>query len=250
MVYLLVLSFTVAMAHALKEKSFQQHGITRHGGPPIDFNPGTDCSESRTKGGPSRTGDRSFYRHFPVTIAILPTSTVEPTCAAITVTHSGNISLSTISLTTIVTSIEIITRTLPPSTDAPKTITVERTATSVSTTTYPTPISTVVPSPGCYTSGIKPTPNPAYCNGKDCEITFEKGAVVHWELLTNRTPLVTYYIHSTCMAVVCNTTEFSQYYYRSATSCDMPPCPSNSLNCECDIVVGPIRLPDGRITSV
>jgi hypothetical protein len=158
--------------------------------------------------------------------------------------------VSTVFLTSIVTWIEIITRVLPAPAKAPKTITIERTLPPSLLITTQTQTTYENTSPYCDASGVAPTPDAAFCSGRDCEITFEKGAIIHWELLSNRTPLVTHYLHSTCVAVVCNTTEFTQYYYTSLTSCDLPPCPSNSLNCECNIVVGPIRLPDGRITSV
>lgn len=177
-------------------------------------------------------------------LASFPSNQVSP---PVTVPQPGFQSISTIYLTSIVSWIEVVTHTLQPAPNA--TVTIEQTRT-VPSTVYQPHTTTEIPPAVCHDSGAVPTPNAAVCNGKDCGITFEKGAIIHWELLTNRTPLVTHYLHSTCVAVVCNTTEFSLYYSRTATSCDRPPCPSNSLNCECNIVIGPIRLPDGRFTSV
>ncbi|CZT17866.1 uncharacterized protein RCC_03702 [Ramularia collo-cygni] len=171
-----------------------------------------------------RTGSKShFFGH--------------PFCS-ITVTSPGVVSISTVIVTSIITQIEVTTHILSVPTTT--TITDEWTSPTIHSRS----------SPACEPPGTTPAGNAAYCNGKGCEITFDKGAIVHWELLTNRTALVTHYLHNTCMDVVCNTMEFNLYYSRSATSCDRPPCPSNSLNCECNIVVGPFVLPDGRITTV
>lgn len=221
--------------------------ISREGpgnGGPLNFPPlVSTCSDETWAAGVSRPQQTHPFSFLPPVTTVSPSFIVEPTWPLVTETLPGIVSITTV--TSITTWIEVITQTLPAST-----ITVERTLLLPSETTCQTPTTTKSPTKACFSLGTTPIPNSAYCNGEDCEITFEKGAIVHWELLTNRTPLVTHYLHSTCVAVVCNTTEFSQYYYRSATSCDLPPCPSNSLNCECNIVVGPVRLPDGRITSV
>lgn len=54
---------------------------------------------------------------------------------------------------------------------------------------------------------------------------------------------------ATCITTSCNTAAFNKYY-KTTASCALPPCPSNTVNCDCDFVVGPIRLPGGKITSM
>lgn len=246
------LPLIVAVAYALEGREIVNEENPRDIRPPFPFPPESDCgNETRTAGMARPHGGRSFTPIAPsITTSSSSSLIVQPTLPPVTITRTGAVSISTVFVTSIVTWIEVITRTPPASTYAPITITVERSVPFPSATICPKPTTSKSPTLVCRSSGTTATPDTSFCNGKSCGITFEKGAIVHWELLSNRTPLVTHYLHSTCMDVVCNTTEFSRYYYRTVTSCDMPPCPSNSLNCECNIVVGPIRLPDGRITSV
>lgn len=217
-----------------------------HGGPPNFLISGSDCENRTWTDGLGRpTNSQPFNRSPSITTSNSPSTVIEH--PSINAPYPGSVSISTVFLTSIITLIDTVSPTCPASIGT--TVAVERTVPAPTTICKPHTI-TEIPSPACYSSGTSPTADAAVCNGKDCEITFEKGAIVHWEPLTSRTPLVTHYLQSTCVSVVCNTTKFSLYYSRSVTSCDRPPCPSNSLNCECNIVVGPFNLPDGKVTSV
>ncbi|SMR51586.1 unnamed protein product [Zymoseptoria tritici ST99CH_3D1] len=111
------------------------------------------------------------------------------------------------------------------------------------------------PSPVCSNTGAVPTPDSAGCQGRDCAIIFDERAYVHWELLPNGPPLLTEIVfvnpsaRQTCITTSCNSELFTQSYSTSLTSCAFPPCPSNFLDCKCNIVVG-LNLPNGQSTSV
>jgi hypothetical protein len=79
---------------------------------------------------------------------------------------------------------------------------------------------------------------------------------VAWTLLPGGPPLLTEVVfenpsaRQTCITTSCNSDAFTEYYQTSLESCLIPPCPSNYLDCHCSIVVGPITLPNGQVTSV
>ena len=90
----------------------------------------------------------------------------------------------------------------------------------------------------------------------DCRIDFELGSFVEWSPYPDSPALVTelHFVNSaaraTCITTSCNTDVFNSYYRQSETDCSVPPCATNTIDCDCNIVVGPIRLPNGRLTSV
>lgn len=117
-------------------------------------------------------------------------------------------------------------------------------------------ITTSPPLTTCPSIELYPTPRPSICDGNTCNVDVELGAFVQWSFYSSMPPLVTKLVfvnpsaHATCITTSCNTDVFNSFYSTSVTNCAYPPCPSNSIDCDCNLVVGPIRLPNGRITSV
>ncbi|KAF7186618.1 hypothetical protein HII31_12027 [Pseudocercospora fuligena] len=178
----------------------------------------------------------------PGTTQTLPPSIV-PTTVVETSVESTTIDNTVVQQTTVVDEETIInTITLP----APPAVTI----------TVPTTI-TIAPSVlGCTNSPSVPEANSLGCQGRGCSIEFNEGAAVHWVEKTDAPPLVTALTFidkarsATCITTRCNTEVFDKYYKTSATACVRPPCPSNTIDCHCSLVVGPINLPDGSTTSV
>ncbi|KAF2208973.1 hypothetical protein CERZMDRAFT_87364 [Cercospora zeae-maydis SCOH1-5] len=123
----------------------------------------------------------------------------------------------------------------------------------------PTQITTVSPpAPQCSETGLVPVSDTAGCQGRSCQIEFQEAAAVYWSDDPERSlpPLRTAitFINTdkrqTCITTSCNTEAFSQFYFTSRTACVSAPCPSNSINQDCSIVVGPLVLPNSQTTSV
>ncbi|PPJ58122.1 hypothetical protein CBER1_11168 [Cercospora berteroae] len=114
------------------------------------------------------------------------------------------------------------------------------------------------PTPECSQTGLVPVSDSAGCGGRNCQIEFEEEAAVHWSdyPLLEAPPLRTAitFINTerrqTCITTSCDSELFTRSYSSSQVSCLRQPCPSNSLNHECEIVVGPLVLPDHSTTSV
>ncbi|KXS99088.1 hypothetical protein AC578_3502 [Pseudocercospora eumusae] len=168
---------------------------------------------------------------------IVPTTIVETSIESTTIDNTVVQQTTVIDEETIVNTITI---------PAPPAVTI----------TVPTTI-TIAPSVfGCTNSPSVPEANSLGCQGRGCSIEFNEGAAVHWVEKTDAPPLVTALTFidearsATCITTRCNTEVFNKYYKTSATACVRPPCPSNTIDCHCSLVVGPINLPDGSTTSV
>ena len=144
----------------------------------------------------------------------------------------------------------ISTQNAPPPeivTSPPQTVTVQA---------PPATITVAPPPPVCVETGLIPVSDSAGCDGRNCQIEFQEGAAVHWVNMSSAPPLRTAltFINSasrqTCITTSCNTELFDRVYKTSLSACARPPCPSNTVNCDCSIVVGPIVLPGGSTTSV
>ncbi|EME38732.1 hypothetical protein DOTSEDRAFT_48271 [Dothistroma septosporum NZE10] len=113
-----------------------------------------------------------------------------------------------------------------------------------------------MPTSTCNGTGYFSQPDGAACGGDECYLNFGLETYVHWNVTGDYPPLRTRVVFenpsasATCITTICNTTAFSEFYYRSQTDCSRPPCPSNSVNSDCQLVVGPIVLPDGSRTAV
>lgn len=127
----------------------------------------------------------------------------------------------------------------------------------VTMTAPPSTITVAPPPPAstCNGTGFFPENNDA-CGGDDCYIDFDLPAAVHWDLLPDSPILSTSLTFrntvasQTCITTICNSAAFTSFYTRSLVSCARPPCPSNYLDCDCNIMVGPLVLPNGETTSV
>ncbi|WPB02670.1 uncharacterized protein RHO25_007306 [Cercospora beticola] len=129
------------------------------------------------------------------------------------------------------------------------------------TITVPGPqqlITVAPPAPLCSATGVVPVSDTAGCEGRNCQIEFGEEAAVWWSDYPSEQapPLLTAitFINTarrqTCITTSCNTELFTLSYSSSRAACVRPPCPSNSINHECQIVVGPLVLPDNSTTSV
>ncbi|KAM3424051.1 hypothetical protein BST61_g11398 [Cercospora zeina] len=173
---------------------------------------------------------------------VVETATVTQTPETVTISPEPQ---PTVTISPEAPTAQIITQSAPPA----ETVTI--------TVAGPIQITTVSPPPPqCSETGLVPVSDTAGCQGRGCQIEFEEAAAVHWSDFPDSPPLRTAitFINTdkrqTCITTSCNTEEFSRFYYTSRTSCIRPPCPSNSLNSDCSIVVGPLVLPDGQTTSV
>ncbi|EME87078.1 uncharacterized protein MYCFIDRAFT_172747 [Pseudocercospora fijiensis CIRAD86] len=141
--------------------------------------------------------------------------------------------------------------------------------TIINTITFPAPPPVTVPIPTTIPTTITATPTSALCplggpstanslgcGGRGCTVEFQQEALVHWSEYPDSEPLVTVLsfvdesASATCITTKCNTEVFNQHYRQTATNCAYPPCPTNTIDCNCNIVVGPIVLPGGSTTSV
>jgi len=197
-------------------------------------------------------------RVFPAT----STTVVQTTSTAIDyTTHTATSEVT-------LTSIYVLTSALIPTTVTLSGLTVTKsvilpsptTVTSLLVTTLlPTSTEVIITSPPlttCPLIGPYPTPDSSVCGGNTCNVGIELGAFVQWSFYSSMPPLVTELVfinpsaHATCITTSCNTDVFKSFYSTSVTSCAYPPCPSNSVDCDCNLIVGPIRLPSGRTTSM
>lgn len=105
-------------------------------------------------------------------------------------------------------------------------------------------------------NGPFPSAGAEVCGNNTCEIDYELGSFVHWSVYPGSEPLLTEAVfinsaaHATCITTFCNTALFDASYRQTETSCPYTPCPTNSLDSNCNIVVGTIGLPEGGVTSV
>lgn len=112
------------------------------------------------------------------------------------------------------------------------------------------------PQISCSDVGLYPSPGAEVCGHNDCRLDFEIGAFVHWSVYPEKPPLLTELVfvnpsaRATCTTTSCSTEVFNEHYATSVVNCPLPPCPSNTIDCDCNIVVGPIGLGGGRVTSV
>lgn len=189
----------------------------------------------------------------------LPVSTVTQPARTIvtTLTISGTITTSTViqpaSTVIVPPSIITVSASTITSTAIPPAPPMTSAASPAPTSAVPTPAAPEPPA--CYISGPTPTADAAGCDGRSCAITFDERAYVHWEVFPDSPALVTRVTfeypekRQTCITTSCNTELFSSFYYTSLASCAFPPCPSNSINADCNIVVGPIGFPNGGGTT-
>ncbi|KAI5364498.1 hypothetical protein Slin15195_G040350 [Septoria linicola] len=179
---------------------------------------------------------------------VVSTITQPGTVSTQIITQFGRTFVDTI---TIVQTGPTIVRTEPAQVISapPQIVTVEVPPVTVTATPEP---------PVCSETGLVAVADSAGCGGRNCQIEYQEGAAVHWVdfPLSVAPPLRTAITfineasRQTCITTSCNTDAFNEYYRTSLGACARPPCPSNTIDCDCNIVVGPIGLPGGQTTSV
>ena len=165
------------------------------------------------------------------------------------------ISTVTIPGPTVVGPGETIQITQPGVAPAPQTITSP--PQTITVQAPPSIVTVSPPPPVCSETGLVAVSDSAGCSGRDCQIEYFNGAAVHWvnKPTSVLPPLVTVLTflneaaRQTCITTSCNTEVFNNFYRQTFSNCGRPPCPTNTIDCNCNIVVGPIVLPGDKTTS-